>query len=133
MSRVFEKIIERLTNAGGCDATYNYDKGWDDAIGKAISIVQEVGKEHNDGWILCSDRLPESHPTIFAKLKGTEKWDPNMPERMSDEVIATVKFEDGTRRTVVTKTVDGIWKQKFQTLKYKVIAWKPLPEPLMNE
>lgn len=133
MSRVFEKIIERLTNAGGCDAACNYDKGWDDVIDKSISIVQEVEKECNNGWILCSDRLPESHPTIFAKLKGTEKWDPNMPERMSDEVIATVQFEDGTRRTVVAKTVDGIWRQKFQTLKYKVIAWKPLPEPLKNE
>lgn len=56
-----------------------------------------------------------------------------MPLRMSDEVIATVQYEDGTRRTVVARTVDGIWRIDYELLKYKVIAWMPLPEPLQNE
>ena len=45
MNKAFEKILERLTDVGGCDADCAYDKGWDDAIGEAISIVQGVAKE----------------------------------------------------------------------------------------
>ena len=47
MNKAFEKILERLTDVGGCDADCAYDKGWDDAIDEAISIVQKVAKEYN--------------------------------------------------------------------------------------
>ena len=54
MKEAFEKIIDKLHNIGGCDATCNFDEGWDDAIDEAISIVQGVAKEYNNGWISCS-------------------------------------------------------------------------------
>ena len=92
-----------------------------------------MDKGIQEDWILCEDKLPESHPTMYEELRCTEKWDPDIPLRMSDEVIATVQYEDGTRRTVVARTVDGIWRIDYELLKYKVIAWMPLPEPLQNE
>lgn len=61
MKEVFEKIIERLHNAGGCDADCEYDKGWDSAIGEAIEIVNQVAEEYGDGWIpVSSGKLPEN-------------------------------------------------------------------------
>lgn len=39
---IVEKILTKLSEAGGCDASCDYDKGWDAAIGEAIEIVKSV-------------------------------------------------------------------------------------------
>ena len=36
-----KNILLRLHQAGGCGATDEYSKGWDDAITEAIRIVEE--------------------------------------------------------------------------------------------
>lgn len=61
--------MDRLTYVGGCDAYCEYDKGWDDAIGVAISIVQKVAKEYNGGWIACSeiDKLPKDGTPVLVQ------------------------------------------------------------------
>lgn len=81
-----------------------------------------------DRWIPCSERMPEEHDSIFAKLKGTEKWRKAMFEKTSDEVNTTVELEDGKRRTKTLYTVDGKWSGGNRGVKFKVIAWQPLPE-----
>ena len=83
----------------------------------------------NNGWILCSERLPEEHETMFAKFKGTDKWDPAMPEKISDDVNVTIEFKDGTRKTTTLHTNDGKWNTNNRIVKFNVIAWQPLPEP----
>lgn len=80
-------------------------------------------------WILRRDRMPAEHDSIFAKVKGTDKWNTAMFERISDDVLATVEYEDGTRHVKVLHTVDGEWLVRNFGIKFKVIAWKPLPEP----
>ena len=59
------------------------------------------------GWILCSEQMPEERDSIFAKAKGTDKWEAGMFEKKSDNVIVTVEFKDGTRMTKVSRTLDG--------------------------
>lgn len=83
------------------------------------------------GWILCSEQMPEEYDSFFAKAKGTDKWKAGMFEKKSDDVIVTVEFEDGTRMTRVSRTLDGKWKIEREMIYYetKVIAWQPLPEP----
>lgn len=76
-----------------------------------------------DRWIPCSERMPDEHDSIFAKLKGSEKWRKTMFEKTSDEVNTTVEFEDGKRRTKTLYTVDGKWSGGNRGVKYKVIAW----------
>ena len=49
MNEAFKTILEGLKDAGGCDASCEYDKGWDSAIGEAISIVEAVEKEYKGG------------------------------------------------------------------------------------
>ena len=83
------------------------------------------------GWIYCGDgkNLPEEHDSMFAKFKGTEKWNLAMFEKISDDVNVTVEFENGERKTKTLHTVDGKWNGGQRGVKFKVIAWQKLPEP----
>jgi len=83
---------------------------------------------YGGGWIMCGDKLPEEHDSMFAKLKGTNKWNNAMFGKISDDVNVTVEFDDGKRKTMTLHTIDGKWKWKTP-IKCKVIAWQPLPEP----
>ena len=70
MNKAFEKILEKLTDVGGCDADCAYDKGWDDAIDEAISIVQEVAEEYDNGWIAISESVPDSDRFILLSFEN---------------------------------------------------------------
>lgn len=89
----------------------------------------------DNNWIPVSERLPEEHDSIFAKLKGTDKWNKAMFEKTSDEVNVTIEYEDGIRKTTTSYTLDGVWKNEKErcVVKKKVIAWKPLLEPYKGE
>ena len=83
-------------------------------------------KEQN--WVRCSDRMPEEHDSIFAKLKGTDKWRSAMFEKSSDDVKIVEVFEDGTRRVYHSHTIDGKWDIEKQPMKRTVTHWMPNPE-----
>ena len=95
-------------------------------------LYAEKCRELSDEWIPCSDRMPEERESIFAKFKGTDQWRSAMFEKISDNVIVTVEFEDGKRMSMKGYTVDGKWKPDT-AVKCKVIAWMPLPSPYIQE
>ena len=128
MNKAFEMILERLEESYIDCFRQGYYK-FNNAIDKAKQIVQEVAEEYKDGWIPCNERLPEEHDSMFAKLKGTDKWSDAMFEKISDDVNVTVEFEDGTRKTMTLHTNDGKWNTNNRIVKFNVIAWQPLPEP----
>ena len=87
-------------------------------------------------WIPVTERLPEEHDSIFAKFKGTEKWKKGMFTKVSDNVLVTIKHEDGgLGMCKVAKTIDGKWINDvliaFRSA--KVIAWMPFPKPYEGE
>ena len=140
MNEAFEKILERLDK--DCWLTTNDDGETNELSIRVVSledankIVQEVAVEYapdtnvvSNGWIMCDVKMPEERDSIFAQFKGTDKWKNSMFERMSEFVNATVEFEDGTRMVKTLHTVDGKWHMGSGFLKYKVIAWQPLPAP----
>ena len=129
MNETFEKILNRLEEMRRKSCIPDIKGYCQTTISRAEEIVQEVAEEYNGGWIACSERLPEEHETMFAKLKGTDKWDSAMPEKISDDVNVIIEFEDGTRKTKTMHTIDGKWKKDINIIKFKVIAWQPLPEP----
>ena len=94
-------------------------------------IIQKIVEDYNNGWILCSDRMPEEHDSIFAKLKGTDKWNDNMHEKVSDWVNVTVTDRYSNTITTYAHTVEGEWRCDLLRLdkSYKIIAWQPFPEP----
>ena len=145
---VFEKIIEKLEelqeeNTCGycryrkkCNEVQEKVSVATDLCGAtmkalAIEIVKEVAEEHNNGWILCSERMPEEHDSMFAKWKGTDKWRKGMFAKASDDVIVTVLYKDGEVRTTYAHTIDGKWSCDLLKIynTCKIIAWQPLPEP----
>ena len=70
---------------------------------------------------------------MFAKFKGTSKWKKGMFEKISRNVIVTVKYDNGECRTNVAHTVDGRWKLEIWILNAEVIAWKEMPEPYKED
>ena len=79
----------------------------DGMLDKAKEIVREVAEEYNNGWIPCSERLPEE----------------------CTEVLVSVKEIDGSFYTRTSWVQDGVWVIKKTPLQPTVIAWQPLPEP----
>ena len=101
-------------------------------VNKCMEIVQ---KHINDGWIPVEERLPEEHSSIFAKFKGTTKWNNAMFETCSNEVNITIEDDEGKSVTAHAHTNDGKWKCDLLRLnpQYHVTAWRPLPEPYRPE
>lgn len=95
------------------------------------NIYKKICEQPKAGeWIPVAERLPEEHDSVFAKFKGTSRWNSGMYKKMSDTVMTTVELEDGTRKVLSTRTFDGKWSLENATIiKKKVIAWMPLPEP----
>ncbi len=93
-------------------------------------IHSHMDDEDNDGWIPVEDGLPEEHDSIFAKFKGTDMWSNAMFEKSSDKVNVTFEFEDGTRKSGTSYTIDGKWECEKGNcaVKRKVIAWSSLLE-----
>lgn len=89
----------------------------------------------DDNWIPVSERLPEEHDSIFARFKGTDTWNDALFEKTSDEVNVTIEYNDGSRKTTTSYTLDGVWEieKRQRVAKRKVIAWTPLPEPYKGE
>ena len=74
-------------------------------------IIKQVAAEYNNGWIPCSERLPEE----------------NM------EVIVTISEMDGYNHTSTSWMQDGVWIIKKTPLQPTVIAWQPIPEPYQSK
>ncbi|MFG6369466.1 MAG: hypothetical protein K1W16_13835 [Lachnospiraceae bacterium] len=92
-------------------------------------VMIEIKRQNQiDEWIPCSDKMPKERDSIFAKFKGTDKWNNSMFEKISDDVNVTVEFEDGKRKTMTLHTCDGKWKTDLRIVKFNVLAWQPLPD-----
>ena len=93
------------------------------ALDLAISALE---KQEKDRWIPVTEALPEEKDAGILKKLGTNK--------RSDYVLATVEVK-GERMTVTACTYDGKWdwNMKYAFPDYKVIAWRPLPEPYEPE
>lgn len=115
MQEVFEKIIEGLDKSS--DHYECEEQGREDVymvdLEKAIEIVKEVAAEYNNGWISCSERLPEEpKPNPLFENKPLEFY-------IVTEKGATYPFR-------------AFWNGKAFTdgwSKLDVIAWQPLPAP----
>lgn len=111
---------------------YNQPRTAQECYCSSFETLQElVDKADSFEWIPVSEKLPEEHDSIFAKLYGTDRWGNNLWRARSEEVLVTLEYEDGIRTVKSSHTTDGKWWiEKETTLsKFKVIAWMPMPEP----
>ena len=126
MNKAFEKILDRLEEYENNDLTDHdselceHCKRIDCEIGmdcficvmdKAKQIVQEVAEEYNNGWIPCSERLPEEYGDYLV-------WWTDITRKQYYEIV---EYEPNNGWIgEIPQAVEGI---------YSVIAWQPLPEP----
>lgn len=111
MKEAFEKIKERLKSKYNSyfHTRVDYSEGLRDGYDGALKIVSEVEAEYGNGWIPCSERLPEENGRYITT---------NMYEGEKEEVF-DMWYEDG--KWFVDAGED-------ETIRI-VIAWMPLPEP----
>lgn len=86
-------------------------------------------------WISVEDEMPEERETIFAKFRGTDKWNGNMCMRMSDDVRVLVEYDNGCRAIHHDHTVDGKWKLENPTHypHCRVLYWMKNPTFMPEE
>lgn len=118
MKEAFEKIIERLEEKLKEPLYQHEGEDYFIGISEAFEIVNQVADEYgkdtnvrsNDGWIPCSERLPEEKGEYYVTYHPCY-WD-----NVYDEICVGLDTFRG-------KTS---WAQK----KYqRVIAWKPKDAP----
>ena len=122
---------ERLT-------TYHCGKAVIKDKNKLAEAMEKLAKledeEEYGGWIPCSERMPEERDSMFARWKGTYKWERGMFEKISDTVIAIVEYSNGERTATPACTRDGKWRcDCIIGDDWKVMAWLPLPESYKGE
>lgn len=129
-----EKATHRVNKKGswacGCFKCGLFKSSYDHV--KAIQAWEDYCGEYGGGWIpVSSGVMPEERQSIFAKFKGTNKWNDAMFEKISDEVNVTVVSEKGNATTAHAHTKDGKWSCDLLEVNktYRVIAWQPLPKP----
>lgn len=119
MNEAFENILERLEREiAGKPTPDEYNNG----INRAYSIVNEVAEEFatdtnvgTNGWIACSDRLPEEP---FGCLVTVIDCEP-VTQTDFENILPYFVGYDGES----WNDEDG------NEIPFEVIAWKPLPEP----
>lgn len=120
---IFEKIREKLFHAvqeakvlQETTDSYGYmmvKKG----LNHATDIVNEVEAEYNNGWIPCSERLPEEGQCVVVQVKDHYALEDGVP-------IQIRKFDTRYEGHNWKEIGDGRWLAN-----HCVIAWQPFPEP----
>ena len=115
MKEEFEKIKERFEKETlGKPTPHEFDRG----INRAIQIVSEVEAEYGNGWIPCSERMPEDFKSVLCYAKSIA--------RSPDTMFV------GSQKHGCWFLQSSIGTESFPT-QYEVIAWMPLPEPWRGE
>lgn len=121
MNEFIENLIGRLEEEKKYCSYHPHTR--DEAINKAIEIVNELAEEYNNGWIPCSERLPNRN----------EIWLGNdITDAEPREFIVMVKgaYEPTTGYYTVDGWVKDIYdKSNSSGYANEIVAWRFFPEP----
>lgn len=123
MNKAFEKILERFDELQEkllfSTTSIECEVGIINEMEYSKKIVQEVAEEYNNGWIPCSERLPEEpkeNPIFDGKALEVYLVTAKYGNDEKDEVYPFRAFWNGVVFTNGLNILD-------------VIAWQSLPEP----
>ena len=104
MKEVFEKIKEKIwEEIENVIVKDTYTRGKNAGLRKAEIFIDEVAEEYNNGWIPCSERMPEENSNVIACF--------------AHGLVTELTFYDGLFHGIYEYTTSVI------------IAWQPLPAP----
>ena len=123
MKEFVEKLIGRLEEESAY-ARYSVNTDGIKSVPtyKAKEIVNQLAEEYNNGWVPCSERLPEENGKYIAYY---HKWsDGNYLPKFDETEIRILRYRNN----------DWIFPTYVNTEAEKdshreVIAWQPLPAP----
>lgn len=142
MQEVFEKIIEKLEDKRETAKQLIMKNPQDEldriqtqtaedfasAYKDAIEIVKQEAEKCNNGWIPCSERLPEERDWYLAVFEEVDTGFIGIPY-IADYLM-------GARTMYTTKDgwiirnctdIEGGSSEYYKNL--KCVAWQPLPQP----
>lgn len=113
MQELFGKIIEKLEEIR-VNPTCNKEKCDTKelcricVVDDAIEIVKQEAEQYNGGWIPCSERLPEESGKYEVTALDAGRL-----------IVTQAKWQPKLKS----------WNLTGAMAYWKIIAWKPLPEP----
>lgn len=122
MNEFIEKLIGRLEEQKSDLTTWSEDKAFEIGIETAISIVNQLAEEYNNGWISANDRLPEENGKYIVYYR---KWTfGNYLPKFDEKEIRILRY---STNGWFFPTYGDVEAEK--DIHREVIAWQPLPEP----
>ena len=122
LEKILEEIDETIERYG--ENPYIDEKVTDLCYG--MNIAKGIIRKHmNDGWIPVQDKLPEDDVDVLITYADIDD------ENYTDICITTYGYAYLGGNKLDFKE----WRSPFEYFKtnYKVIAWRPLPEPYRPE
>ena len=97
-----------------------------DGVYTSISIINKLAEEYNNGWIPCSERLPEDRDwclVVFQEGDSDFVLVPRVAEYIGRETVCTTN-----EGWLIIDMEDEIGINAYYK-NLKCIAWQPLPQP----
>ena len=131
MNKVFEKIIEKLeierTIANNTFMNYemNVDLGRVFGLERAIEIVKQEAEQYNNGWIPCSERLPDNDKKEYIVQK-TNGFIYILGFTKDAYKLSRYDFAEYKGKK---KQLFYDYDSEYGYTEWECEAWQPLPEP----
>jgi hypothetical protein len=131
MKEFVEKLIGRLEEEKGNVSDYSSYEGkklvrhWNNCVDVCKEIVNQLAEEYNNGWISCSERLPEVDGTGYLVQKTNGFID------ILDFTKDAYKLDryDFAEYKGKKKSIFFGYDSEYGYIEWECEAWMPLPAP----
>lgn len=122
-----EKLYAKYpANSKNQEILNSYSQGYEDGTDNFYNVMAEIIRKHmNDGWIPVERGLPEDDVNVLITYADID----------DDQYVGIDITNYGYAYLGGNKLDFKEWRSPFEYFgsNYKVVAWRPLPEPYKQE